>query len=81
MQVIAAAVVGGTAVTGGRGSVWGTLIGVLLLATIGPALTFLGFSAYWERAIEGAIILVAVSMESLRVPSRKYADVVGAQRA
>ncbi len=61
MQVIAAVIVGGAAVTGGRGSVLGTLLGVVLLGSIGPALTYLGVSAYWERAIQGAIILAAVS--------------------
>lgn len=66
LQVIAAVVVGGTAVTGGRGSVWGTLIGVLLLATIGPALVFLGAAAHWEKAIQGAIILVAVASDALQ---------------
>ena len=53
MKVITAVVVGGTAITGGRGSIQGTLLGVILLGIIGPALTFLGFSAYWERAIQG----------------------------
>ena len=60
MKVIAAVVVGGTAITGGRGTLAGTVLGVVLLGAIGPALTFLGVSAYWERAIQGAIILVAV---------------------
>ena len=66
MKVIAAVVVGGTAITGGRGSVVGTLLGVVLLGMIGPALTFLGVSAYWERAIQGAIILAAVAADALR---------------
>jgi rhamnose transport system permease protein len=66
MKVIAAVVVGGTAITGGRGNVIGTLLGVVLLAAIGPALTFLGVSAYWERAIQGAIILTAVAWDALR---------------
>ncbi len=66
LQVIAAVVVGGTAVTGGRGSVWGTLIGVLLLATIGPALVFLGAAAHWEKALQGAIILVAVASDAFQ---------------
>jgi len=66
MQVIAAVVVGGTAVTGGRGSVWGTLLGVLLLATIGPALTFLKVAAHWEKALQGAIILVAVASDAFQ---------------
>jgi ribose/xylose/arabinose/galactoside ABC-type transport system permease subunit len=67
MKVIAAVVVGGTAITGGRGSIAGTLLGVVLLGLIGPALIFLGVSPYWERAIQGAIILTAVAGEALRV--------------
>ena len=68
MKVVASVVVGGTAVTGGKGSVLGTVLGVVLLAAIGPALTFLGVSAYWERAIQGAIILVAVAADGIRHP-------------
>jgi len=63
LSVIAAVVVGGTSVSGGRGSLTGTLAGVALLATVGPALTFLGAPAAWERALQGAIILIAVSAE------------------
>lgn len=66
MQVIAAVVVGGTAITGGRGTVAGTLLGMLLLGTMVPALTFLGASAYWERALQGAIILTAVAADAVR---------------
>lgn len=66
MKVITAVVVGGTAITGGRGSIQGTLLGVILLGIISPALTFLGFSAYWERAIQGLIILSAVGFDAVR---------------
>lgn len=66
MKVIAAVVIGGAAITGGRGSLIGTFLGVLLLGAIGPALTFLGVSAYWERAIQGAIILTAVGIDATR---------------
>jgi rhamnose transport system permease protein len=66
LQVIAAVVVGGTAVSGGRGTLLGTLLGVGLLGTIGPALTFLRVSAFWEQALQGAIILAAVALEGLR---------------
>lgn len=66
LKVIAAVVVGGTAITGGRGTVTGTLLGVILLGSIGPALTFLGIDAYWEKTIQGAIILAAVSLDSFR---------------
>ena len=66
LKVIAAVVVGGTAISGGRGSALGTLLGVILLSAIGPALTFLGVSAYWERAIHGVIILAAVAIDAVQ---------------
>jgi rhamnose transport system permease protein len=62
MKVIAAVVVGGAAITGGSGTVFGTILGVILLGSVGTALTFLGVSAYWEQAIQGAIILAAVAI-------------------
>lgn len=64
LQVIAAVVVGGTAVSGGRGTLVGTCLGVLLLGTISPALTFLHARPEWEKAIQGAIILVAVASDA-----------------
>jgi ribose/xylose/arabinose/galactoside ABC-type transport system permease subunit len=60
LKAIAAVVVGGTAITGGRGGLIGTLIGVALLGTIGTALTFVGINPFWEKAIQGTIILAAV---------------------
>lgn len=63
MKAIAAAVVGGASITGGRATITGTVIGVLLLGTIGTALTFLGINPYWEKAVQGAIILAAAISE------------------
>jgi rhamnose transport system permease protein len=60
LKAIAAVVVGGTAITGGRGRVIGTLIGVALLGTVGTALTFMGINPFWEKAIQGGIILAAL---------------------
>jgi rhamnose transport system permease protein len=60
LKAIAAVVVGGTAITGGRGILPGTLIGVALLGTIGTALTFAGINPFWEKAVQGAIILAAL---------------------
>lgn len=70
MKVIAAVVVGGTAITGGRGTPRGTVLGVVLLGAIGPTLTFLGVSAQWERALQGVIILSAVAIDATRVTQR-----------
>jgi len=66
LKAIAAAVVGGVAVSGGRGNLWGVFAGVLLLASINPALTYLHVEAYWEKAIQGAVILLAVVFDGLR---------------
>jgi rhamnose transport system permease protein len=66
LKVIAAAVVGGVAVSGGRGKLWGVFVGLLLLACISPALTHLRVEAYWEKAIQGAIILLAVVADGVR---------------
>ncbi len=65
LKAIAAVVVGGTSIQGGRGSLLGTLLGVAILGTIGPALTFLGINAFWEQAIQGTIILGAVMMDAV----------------
>jgi rhamnose transport system permease protein len=73
MKVIAAVVVGGAVITGGRATFTGTVLGVALLGAIGPALTFLGVSAYWERAIQGAIIIAAVAADALRTRHRLQA--------
>jgi rhamnose transport system permease protein len=66
LKVIAAVVVGGVAISGGRGSLWGVFVGLMLLACISPALTHLRIEAYWEKAIQGAIILLAVVTDGLR---------------
>ena len=69
LKTIAAVVVGGVAISGGRGKLWGVFAGLLLLVCISPALTHLHVEAYWEKAIQGAIILLAVVADGLR--SRK----------
>jgi rhamnose transport system permease protein len=66
LQTIAAVVVGGVAISGGRGNLWGTLAGVLLLSCIAPALVFLKMPPQWEKAIQGAIILLAVAADGWR---------------
>ena len=63
LKAIAAVVVGGTAITGGRGTLIGTLVGVALLGTIGTALTFVGINPFWEKAMQGAIIIAALASD------------------
>jgi rhamnose transport system permease protein len=71
LQAIAAVVVGGTPITGGRGRLMGTLIGVALLGSIAPALTYLQLSPYWGKAIQGAIILLTVLFDALASRSER----------
>jgi ribose/xylose/arabinose/galactoside ABC-type transport system permease subunit len=73
LQVIAAVVVGGVAISGGRGTLAGVLWGVVLLGTIGSALVFLGAEAYWEKALQGAIILIAVASDAFEFKRSKHA--------
>jgi ribose/xylose/arabinose/galactoside ABC-type transport system permease subunit len=65
LKAVAAVVVGGTAIRGGRGTLLGTFIGVGLLGTIGPALTFAGINPFWEKALQGAIILGALASDRI----------------
>lgn len=65
LNVVAAAVVGGVAVAGGAGTVWGAALGALLLTTINSALPVLGIDQFWQRAIVGALILLAICTDRL----------------
>ncbi|MFP2604611.1 ABC transporter permease [Escherichia marmotae] len=59
-DVIAAVVVGGTALSGGRGSLFGTLLGVLVITLIGNGLVLLGINSFFQQVVRGVIIVVAV---------------------
>jgi rhamnose transport system permease protein len=76
LKVIAAVAVGGAAITGGYATIAGTVLGVILLGCVGSALTFLGISVYWEKAIQGAIILAAVAIDRLHLYRRKNAELL-----
>ena len=74
MKVIAAVAVGGATITGGAATITGTVLGVILLGSIGTALTFLGVSAYWEKALQGGIILGAIAIHVLGNRERNAAS-------
>lgn len=65
LNAIAAVVVGGTPVSGGQGNILNTVIGALLLGLIANALNLLNVSAYWQPAVTGLIILVAVGVDTM----------------
>lgn len=63
LDAIAAVVIGGTALSGGKGRIWGTVAGVLLLAIIGNMMVAFGVSSYWQGAVKGLIIVLAVLLQ------------------
>ena len=65
MDAIAAAVIGGTSMSGGKGTLWGTVIGVFLVGFLRNALNILGVNPYWQGTAIGAVIVVAVLAEKL----------------
>ena len=62
LEAIAAAIIGGTSLTGGKGSLIGTVLGTIILFTIKNALNLLNVHPYWETIVIGAIILLAVTI-------------------
>lgn len=65
MNAVAAAVIGGVAIFGGSGTVWGAAIGAMLLMTINRALPILGIQDFWQQAVVGALILGAIVLDRL----------------
>jgi rhamnose transport system permease protein len=65
MNVIAACVLGGVSIVGGSGKVGGVLLGTLLLGTLNNALPMINMSVFWQNAIQGAIILTAIIVNTL----------------
>lgn len=66
MDSITAAVLGGTSMTGGIGSVAGTIIGGLLSGVISTCITLLRVSSYWETIVTGAVVLIAVFIDAVK---------------
>ena len=66
LELIAVVVIGGTLLAGGRGGVWGTLVGVLLFAVLDASFNMLGVSAYPKLVLRGAIVIAAVAVYTVR---------------
>lgn len=70
LAAIAAVVIGGASLLGGRGSVWGTLLGLLLIQTLNNGLDILVVPAYWQKVISGVLIVAAVAVDVWAVRRR-----------
>lgn len=66
LEAIGAAIIGGTAMTGGSGTIIGTFIGVLIISVLKTGLPFVGLQANWQQVITGAVLLAAVIMDIMK---------------
>jgi erythritol transport system permease protein len=66
LNAIAAVVLGGTSLSGGRGTVWGTLIGALVIGVLTNGLVLLGVQEFWKKVITGLVIILAVVLDQLQ---------------
>jgi ribose/xylose/arabinose/galactoside ABC-type transport system permease subunit len=71
LKVIAAAVIGGTHIMGGRGTAFGTLLGAVFLGVLSNLLVLMQVSAYWDNAVVGAMILLAIAADAWITHARK----------
>ena len=63
LDAIAAAVSGGTSLSGGIGTIWGTIVGALIIGVLNNGLDLLNVSAYWQTIVKGSIIVIAVIID------------------
>ncbi len=69
LNAIAAAVLGGTSLMGGRGTIGGTIIGAFVIGILADGLVMLGVSDFWQMVIKGAVIILAVAIDQLQLNS------------
>lgn len=67
LSVVAAVILGGTSLNGGKGTVVGTLLGVLIMGTLNNGLNVLSVSSYWQDVARGSVLLLAVGLDQLRL--------------
>lgn len=70
LDSIAAVVIGGTSLSGGRGSVLGTVLGVLIIGVLNSGLIILRVPPFWQKVIKGCVILLAVAIDKLNTKER-----------
>ncbi len=66
MQALSAVILGGAGLSGGRGTILGTFIGVMVLCTLNTGMTMLSISSFWQDVIVGAVLLIAVSIDAIK---------------
>ncbi|HEY4630711.1 MAG TPA: ABC transporter permease [Blastococcus sp.] len=71
LNAIAAVVIGGAALSGGRGTVRGTLIGAFVIGFLGNGLVIVGVSPFWQAVITGAVIILAVAVDQIQQMAQK----------
>jgi erythritol transport system permease protein len=71
LTAIAAVVIGGAALTGGRGNVRGTLLGAFVIGFLSDGLVIVGVSAYWQTVFIGAVIILAVLLNAIQYRGRR----------
>ncbi|MCB0855127.1 MAG: ribose ABC transporter permease [Bacteroidetes bacterium] len=63
LDAIAAVVIGGTSLSGGKGSIWGTVLGAIIIGVLNNGLVLLNVSPFWQQVVKGAVILLAVILD------------------
>jgi len=66
LDAVAAVVIGGTSLFGGEGTIWGTMVGALIMGIIRNLMNLMEVSAFWQRIVIGIVIIMAVFIDQMR---------------